>query len=431
MEQIHGRKGVYSNHAVEATEYRKRYDTWNKKNGEGNSKHDKVCLGITKPKAVKAAAIPEFIILPDVGGLQPAPLDDISDPDFDTFSEEERDVMTYGATLTTLGFLELQIIARAAKASSQYEMQGADPAVEMDETNRLVAFRGRLRDYLRKTIVDSIADKASGVVDKSWAFEFTTYVIQVELSIPDRVGRERKLMYEQLRGLMRGVLKTKGGSDLKGFDAAPDLNSQSPFTTFQTPVKIPVAGFSSIKASKVSPILKIGSYRYYALYRGRDVSGKEVGGKVFLSWEAIKPYVEGVPGNIHKGFDLHYQAENFSMTGDANISQEALLEFLARPEPKPAKAPAKKDQRESLFNPKYHQLRTVIEGDEVVSLTERRLMGQLEAQQVINRELQKKTERLLEELGSVRSGGSLKRAEARKASGGSGISSVSHCLEFE
>jgi hypothetical protein len=238
-------------------------------------------------------------------------------------------------------------------------------------------------------------------------------------------------MYEQLRGLMRGVLKTKGGSDLKGFDAAPDLNSQSPFTTFQTPVHIPVAGFSSIKASKVSPIPKIGSYRYYALYRGRDAIGKEVGGKIFLSWEGIKPYVEGVPGNIHKGFDLQYQAENFSMTGDANISQEALLEFLARPEPKPSKAPAKKDQRESLFNPKYHQLRTVIEGDEEVSLAERRLMDQLEAQQIFNRVLQLKTERLLEELGSVRSGGSLKRAEARKASGGSVISSVSHCLEFE
>ena len=93
------------------------------------------------------------------------------------------------------------------------------------------------------------------------------------------------------------------------------------------------------------------------MYRGRDGSGKEVGGKIFLSWEGIKPYVDGVSGNIHKGFDLQYQAENFAMTGDANISQKALMEFLARPEPKLFKAPTKKDPNESLFDPKNHQLR--------------------------------------------------------------------------
>ena len=114
MEKVHGRNGLYTCHAAEAVEYRKRYDAWNRKNGEGNSRYDKICLGMTKPKATKAAAEPVIILLPDVGGPQPADLDSISDPDFSTFhSQEDHDVMKYGATLKTVELLELQIIVRA------------------------------------------------------------------------------------------------------------------------------------------------------------------------------------------------------------------------------------------------------------------------------------------------------------------------------
>jgi viroplasmin and RNaseH domain-containing protein len=137
----------------------------------------------------------------------------------------------------------------------------------------------------------------------------------------------------------------------------------------------------------VSPINKIGSFRYYALYRGRDGQGNEVGGKIFTSWEGIRPYVQGVPGNIHKGFDLQYQAVNFSMTGDANISQELLMEYLAKPEQKESKTPRQKVPDSSLFNPKIYKLKTVIEEEEVLSVSERKLLEELEAQRIMHLEL--------------------------------------------
>jgi hypothetical protein len=43
----------------------------------------------------------------------------------------------------------------------------------------------------------------------------------------------------------------------------------------------------------------------------------------------------------------------------------------------------------------------VIEEEEVVSASERKLLDELEAQRIIHRELIKKTERLEEELGSI------------------------------
>ena len=156
MEKIHGRNGLYTNHATEAAEYRKRYDSWNKKNGEGNSKHDKICLGISKPKAAKAATEPEVILLPDVGGPQPADSDSISDPDFETFySQEEQEVMKYGATLKTVEFLELQVIARATKAASLYALRIEDPLGGMEEVKRLADLRSVLRERLYKIKADT------------------------------------------------------------------------------------------------------------------------------------------------------------------------------------------------------------------------------------------------------------------------------------
>jgi hypothetical protein len=225
----------------------------------------------------------------------------------------------------------------------------------------LSEFRICLREYLRKVVADTVADKEEGIEDKTWAFKFTTYVLQIEMNLPTIICRERKLKYEQLRGLIRAVIKGKGGKDLRGFEAPPDLNSPDPFSIFKTPLKVPEIGLSAIKPSQASPVPKIGSFRYYTLYRGRDGVGKEVGGMIFTSWEGIRPYVDGVSGNIHKGFDLQYQAENFSMTGDANISQDLLMEFLASPEQKSNKIPSKKDPNTSLFNRKSHKLKTVIE----------------------------------------------------------------------
>ena len=77
------------------------------------------------------------------------------------------------------------------------------------------------------------------------------------MKLPEGVCRERKLKYEQLLGLIRAVVKIKGGKDLKGFEAPPDINSPPTFSTFKTPVKVPDSGLSAIKASQVSPINKI------------------------------------------------------------------------------------------------------------------------------------------------------------------------------
>ena len=88
--------------------------------------------------------------------------------------------MKYGATLKTVEFLELQVIARATKAASLSEWQGDDPAGGIDETQKLSEFRILLREYLNKIVADTAADKEEGIEDETWAFKFTIYVLQLK-----------------------------------------------------------------------------------------------------------------------------------------------------------------------------------------------------------------------------------------------------------
>ena len=84
--------------------------------------------------------------------------------------------MKYGATLKTVEFLELQVIARATKEASLSAWQGEGALGGIDEIRRLSEFRIMLREYLNKIVADTATEKEDGIEDKTWAFKFTTYV---------------------------------------------------------------------------------------------------------------------------------------------------------------------------------------------------------------------------------------------------------------